>query len=76
MNGGYSIKDVLPALVPELKYDDLPINNGGDASLSFEQMIYEPTADHSVIRGNLLAYCALDTLAMVRILERLEKFAI
>ena len=76
MNGGYSIKDVLPALVPELRYDDLPINNGGDASLSFEQMIYEPTADHSETRNNLLAYCGLDTLAMVKILERLEKVVI
>ncbi len=72
MNGAYSIKDVLPALVPELKYDDLPINNGSDASLYFEQMIYDPTADLVTIRRNLLAYCKLDTLAMVKILEKLE----
>jgi hypothetical protein len=72
MNGAYSIKDVLPALVPELKYDDLPINNGSDASLFFEKMIYEPAADNAAIRNNLLAYCKLDTLAMVKLLEKLE----
>ena len=72
MNGAYSIKDVLPAVVPELSYDHLPISNGNDASLFFEQMIYNPTANHSAIRNNLLAYCKMDTLAMVKILERLE----
>ena len=72
MNGAYSIKEVLPALVPELNYDHLPINNGGDASLYFELMIYDLSVDHTAIRNNLLAYCKMDTLAMVRILEKLE----
>ncbi len=35
MNGSYSIKSVLPALVPELNYDSLAIGNGGDASAAF-----------------------------------------
>jgi hypothetical protein len=72
MNGAYSIKDVLPALVPELSYDQLPINNGNDAKYYFEQMIYDLSVDHTAIRNSLLAYCKLDTLAMVRILEKLE----
>ena len=72
MNGTYSIKDVLPALVPELTYDQLPINDGGDASLYFQQMIDDLSMDPTAIRNNLLAYCKLDTLAMVRILEKLE----
>ena len=73
MNGNFSIKDVLTALVPGLSYDHLPINNGADASLYFEQMIYDPTADHAAIRNDLLAYCKMDTLGMVRILEKLEE---
>lgn len=75
MNGAYSIKEVLPALVPDLRYDNLPINNGVDAGLGFEQMVYDLTSDHSALRDNLLAYCKMDTLAMVRILERLETIA-
>lgn len=72
MNGSYSIKSVLPALIPELSYDDLAIGNGGDASVSFEQMIYDKVNDHSELRNNLLEYCKLDTFAMVKILEHLE----
>jgi hypothetical protein len=32
IRGSYSIKSVLPALEPELSYDDLPIKEGGTAS--------------------------------------------
>jgi hypothetical protein len=72
MNGSYSIKAVLPALVPELSYDNLPISEGGDASLAYEQLIYDLNADKEEIQRNLLEYCKLDTLAMVKILEKLE----
>jgi hypothetical protein len=72
MNGSYSIKAVLPALVPELSYDNLPISEGGDASLAYEQLIYDLNADKEEIQRNLLEYCKMDTLAMVKILEKLE----
>jgi hypothetical protein len=71
MQGSYSIKSVLPALIPELSYDNLGITGGFDASLAFEQMIYDLTANHEEIRRDLLAYCKMDTLAMVRVVERL-----
>lgn len=74
MKGSYSIKKVLPALVPQLSYENLEINNGGNASAAFEQLYYEK--DINVItttRVNLLQYCKLDTLAMVEILKVLEK---
>jgi hypothetical protein len=70
---GYSIKAVLPLMVPELSYKDLEINNGGDASSLFLQLF--GSSDTELIekaRENLLKYCHLDTLAMVRILEVLE----
>ena len=35
MNGSYSIKAVLSALVPELSYESLTIGNGGEASAAF-----------------------------------------
>jgi cytochrome c-type biogenesis protein CcmE len=71
MHGSYSIKQVLPALIPDLNYDDLPINNGGDASLAFEQMVFNPSADHSELRKALMLYCSMDTLAMVKLVEKL-----
>ena len=39
MKGSYSIKLVLPALVPELSYDDLSIKEGGTASNTFLSMV-------------------------------------
>ena len=39
MKGSYSIKYVLPALVPELSYDGLPIKEGGAASNTFLSMV-------------------------------------
>jgi len=37
----YSNRKVLPALVPQLSYNSLNINQGGDASLAFESLYYE-----------------------------------
>ena len=74
MKGSYSIKKVLPALMPEFEdgYSSLTISDGGTASLVYAQMT-DGTFDGDVdaARKDLLAYCELDTLAMVKILERL-----
>ncbi|MDY0083263.1 MAG: DUF2779 domain-containing protein, partial [Ignavibacteriaceae bacterium] len=73
MHGSYSIKYVLPALIPDLSYDDLEINEGGLASIAFESLFYETDLIRIAdIRKNLLEYCKLDTLAMVLLLEKLE----
>ena len=72
MEGSYSIKYVLPALVPELTYDALEISNGEMASNSWLALAQETDPVKSeTIRKQLLEYCGLDTLAMVRILDRL-----
>ena len=72
MQGSYSIKKVLPALVPELSYDELTIGNGGDASAAFYHLREEADTEKiKMTREALLEYCGLDTLAMVRILEKL-----
>ena len=74
MRGSYSIKKVLPALVPELSYSDLEIQEGGTASNTFSQMVQGTfQGDLAKTRKDLLAYCELDTLAMVRILEVLKE---
>lgn len=73
MKGSYSIKYVLPALVPELSYQDLEIKEGGTASTTFTQMVTgDFQGDIEKTRENLLEYCKMDTFAMVKILEKLR----
>jgi hypothetical protein len=82
--GSYSIKAVLPALFPQdpdLDYGKLDgIHHGGDA-MAAGALLFDPEelAKHSgeeiaALRKSLLAYCRLDTLAMVKILDRLWEF--
>ncbi|MCK4677120.1 MAG: DUF2779 domain-containing protein, partial [Bacteroidales bacterium] len=73
MRGSYSIKVVLPALVPSLSYKNLEVQNGGMASLAYASL-YEDDDEESVRkkRKGLLEYCKLDTLAMVEIMEVLN----
>jgi hypothetical protein len=68
MGKSASIKDVLPAFVPTLSYSSLPINNGDLANKTYMSMIDGSfKGDINETRNNLLAYCKLDTLAMVEI---------
>jgi hypothetical protein len=74
MRGSYSIKKVLPALVPELSYQGLSVADGGMAMLAYHEMCAAQDPERTAeIRRDLLAYCALDTWAMVRILGELRK---
>ena len=73
MQNSYSLKLVLPALVPELSYDEMMIADGANASTAFYNLRFE--TDETKIketRQALLDYCALDTLGMVRVLEKLK----
>jgi hypothetical protein len=76
-NGSFSIKSILPAMFPnddELDYKKLNIQHGAMAMDTFANLhqIEDPIQVKS-IRKDLLAYCRLDTLAMVRIYEKLNK---
>jgi len=74
MKGSYSIKYVLPALVPELSYNDLNIKDGGMASSIYLSMTNNNfKGDEISTRKDLLEYCKLDTYAMVKIIEKLKK---
>jgi len=73
MKGRYSIKNVLPALVPDLTYDTLNIKEGGMASSTFLSMVNNTfKGNESNVRDDLKEYCKRDTYAMVRILEKLK----
>ena len=72
-HGSYSIKKVLPVMVPELSYDNMEIGNGSDAVAQFALLArgkYDKE-EAKKVRQNLLDYCKLDTLAMVKLHERL-----
>ncbi len=72
MRGSHSIKHVLPALVPELSYDNLAIADGEMAMLAYAGLSKIADEDEKEeISQNLLEYCKLDTLGMVRIWEKL-----
>ena len=74
MKGSYSIKAVLPALVPDLSYNNLEINEGGLASIAYESLQTETDLMlFAEIKQQLLEYCKLDTLGMVKILEKLDE---
>jgi len=74
MRGSYSIKSVLPALIPDLSYNDLDIKEGGTASNTFLSMVngtFEGNVEKT--RKQLLEYCKMDTQAMVKILDVLNQ---
>lgn len=75
--GSNSIKAVLPAMFPndsELDYNRLDlIHNGGEAMNAYAELPTKTPDEQERIRTALLAYCRLDTLAMVRILDKLQQ---
>jgi hypothetical protein len=75
--GSFSIKKVLPALIPTLSYAGLDVRDGDTAIARFARMAKGSIAveDIPVTRQQLLDYCKLDTLAMVRLHESLYALA-
>jgi hypothetical protein len=78
-DGSFSLKAVVPALMPEMAYDDLEIQEGTTASVAIAKMMFRPDsiADMPLeeFRSNLLAYCERDTEVMVRLLALLRELA-
>jgi Domain of unknown function(DUF2779) len=72
--GSYSIKSVLPALVPEMSYDGMVVANGQAAGVAWESLMRGSLNcdERKRIEKALRAYCGQDTLAMVRLLEQLR----
>jgi hypothetical protein len=72
-HGSFSIKSVLPALVPGLSYDDLELRSGREAAVAYVRGL--ETVDESArrtIQRHLLEYCARDTLALVELRRALS----
>ncbi len=75
-HGSFSIKDVLPVLVPDLSYEDMDVSNGLDAAAIFAYLAKGKYDDEEAKdkRKQLLEYCKLDTLAMVKLHEHLMEY--
>lgn len=73
--GSWSIKKILPVLVPDMTYDGLFIKDGTAAMQAYMQLMDPSTtaAERAAIMTALRLYCGQDTLGMVRILDRLEE---
>lgn len=73
--GSWSIKQVLPAVAPDLRYDELDgVQDGSAAMAAYVEAIATETTDErrDAIKRQLREYCRLDTYAMVRIWQALS----
>lgn len=75
--GSASIKSVLPVLTGH-GYEDMPIAEGGMASREFMRITHGqdiPPAERESVRKNLEEYCKLDTMAMIKIIDKLREMS-
>lgn len=69
-----SLKSVLPVVIPELNYKELEIQGGADAQAVWNEMIKEEdTQKKDKMITELKKYCGMDSLAMVKIHNMLQK---
>jgi len=77
--GSFSLKVVLPVLVPGTGYSGLEIAEGGAASRELERLMFQgaimPADERERLRENLLRYCAVDTSGLMQLLDRLRELA-
>ncbi|MGM9971566.1 MAG: DUF2779 domain-containing protein [Anaeroplasmataceae bacterium] len=75
MKGSFSIKSVLPSLFPNdetLNYKSLEqVHKGDEASQTYLELPNMNEEDYNKTIKNLLAYCKLDTYAMVKIYKKM-----
>jgi len=76
--GSFSLKTVLPTLVPGLSYEGMEVAHGDEAGLAWDRMIRSgvDASERQRLKSALLVYCGQDTLAMVKILDRLRTFTL
>jgi len=72
--GSYSLKSVLPALVTDMSYNGMAVSDGQEAGLAWESLVRGRVdqAEGERIGKALLDYCGQDTLALVKLLEKLK----
>ena len=77
--GSFSIKNVVPALLPAMAYDELEVSDGQVASSLLEKALCRPeelpAERRAGLRGQLAAYCQHDTAVMVELYRFLREVA-
>lgn len=71
-HGSWSLKDVLPTIVPDLAYDTLEgVRDGNDAQFAYRQMIGDRLSpeEKSVLQRQMLDYCARDTIGLLEMVR-------
>lgn len=59
-------------MIPDMGYDKLLIGNGEEASNAFYNLRnLKNLEDLEKVRNSLLMYCGFDTLAMVKLMQKL-----
>ncbi len=78
-HGSFSLKSVLPALVPEESYAHLTVADGYTAATALEAYLLEPEAmsdaEREKTRLDLLAYCKQDTWSLVVLARALRELS-
>ena len=75
--GSYSLKSVLPALVPEMTYEGMEVSDGKAAGLAWESLVRGGLNrdERDTIRKALLDYCGQDTLGMIQLIGKLRSIS-
>jgi hypothetical protein len=72
--GSFSLKYVLPALVPGMTYEGMEVADGTEAGVAWEKLVRgrSDQVEREKTWKALLDYCGQDTLALVRLVEKLR----
>ena len=72
--GSFSLKNVLPALIPHMTYEGMEIAEGTQAGLAYDEMVRGGLSDDEIerLRKALLEYCGQDTLALFELIKVLQ----
>lgn len=74
--GSFSLKSVLPALIPQMTYETMEVGSGTEAGSAWARMIEPgtPTREKGRLTQALIEYCKQDTLALAKLFEVLRKY--
>jgi hypothetical protein len=75
MRGSWSLKAVLPTIGADLGYEGMAVANGSMAQEAYLEMIdpQTPFERHHQLRESLSDYCAMDTYALLQLVEFFSK---
>ena len=77
--GSFSLKSVVPALIPDLDHEELEVSKGHTVGALLQRLLFlgEPQdpAQREALRRSLLDQSATDTLALVRLKDLLYELA-